>query len=205
MTIMASFPAVSDRRGRNRLVRSCSVTAAVAGLALFAAGCGGSSGPGVAGVASTTDSTTTAASSGGSPSSSGTLAKQEAYAKCMRSHGITDFPDPTPDSSGGGGFDINGSPGSDLNPNLPRYQAADTACKPLLPSGGVSRPVGAVQEQAWLKWAACIRSHGIPTFPDPSFAGGGVKLASGSGVKPNSPQFAAAQKACTRLYPSSTK
>jgi hypothetical protein len=47
-----------------------------------------------------------------------------AYAKCMREHGITDFPDPQP----GGGLDISASQGSDLDPNNPRFQAANKAC-----------------------------------------------------------------------------
>ena len=54
------------------------------------------------------------------------------YARCMRAHGIPDFPDPQP----GGGFSIKQTPGSDLNPNSPLYEAADNACKHYLPGGG---------------------------------------------------------------------
>ena len=60
------------------------------------------------------------------------LAQSLQYAECMRSHGITDFPDPQ--SSGGRvGFSITATPGSDLNPNNPHFQAAQTACEKLLP------------------------------------------------------------------------
>jgi hypothetical protein len=41
------------------------------------------------------------------------------FANCMRSHGITDFPDPMP----GGGFNIPG------NTNSPQFEAADNACQ----------------------------------------------------------------------------
>jgi hypothetical protein len=52
--------------------------------------------------------------------------------QCMRDHGIKDFPDPS--SSGGGiSMRINGSPGSDLNPSDPLFQAAQKACMPNAP------------------------------------------------------------------------
>ncbi|HEX6488264.1 MAG TPA: hypothetical protein VF137_05230 [Candidatus Dormibacteraeota bacterium] len=54
------------------------------------------------------------------------------YSACMRSHGITDFPDPD-FSNGGGGFQISGGPGSDLNPRSPSFQAAQQACQSFLP------------------------------------------------------------------------
>jgi hypothetical protein len=46
------------------------------------------------------------------------------YSKCMRAHGISDFPDPNAE----GGIDLNAEPGSDLDPNNPQFQAADKAC-----------------------------------------------------------------------------
>lgn len=54
---------------------------------------------------------------------------------------------------------------------------------------------------AALKFARCMRTHGVPNFPDPSTAGGGIKIQLGSGLKPFSPAFQAAQKACRRLLP----
>ena len=84
-------------------------------LAAFAAACGGSNSPGVAGSGSTV--------------SSSRMAQAVAYARCMRSHGVPDFPDPTPVPGGGIAFQINGGPGSDLNHNNPRFNAADGACQ----------------------------------------------------------------------------
>jgi hypothetical protein len=62
------------------------------------------------------------------------------FSECMRSHGITDFPDPQVSSSGGGtriGISLGGGgkgSSSNLNPNNPQFQAAQKACQALLPS-----------------------------------------------------------------------
>jgi hypothetical protein len=59
-----------------------------------------------------------------------------------------------------------------------------------------------MQAQA-LKFSSCMRSHGEPNFPDPTFSGGGVslKISASSGIEPTSPQFQAAQKACQKNLP----
>ncbi|MGH9125374.1 MAG: hypothetical protein ACRDZ8_11715 [Acidimicrobiales bacterium] len=46
------------------------------------------------------------------------------FSKCMRAHGISDFPDPS-----NGGLALKGGPGSDLNPNDPGFQNAQKACQ----------------------------------------------------------------------------
>lgn len=51
-----------------------------------------------------------------------------------------------------------------------------------------------------LKFADCMRAHGVPSFPDPSGEGGGVDLA-GTGIDPQSPAFRSARTACARLAP----
>jgi hypothetical protein len=52
--------------------------------------------------------------------------------ECMRAHGIKDYPDPS--SSGGRiSMQINGSAGSDLNPNNPAFQRAQKICMPNAP------------------------------------------------------------------------
>jgi hypothetical protein len=48
-----------------------------------------------------------------------------------------------------------------------------------------------------LKLAQCMRSHGVPGFPDPRPNGGGLII--GSNINPQSPAFISAQKACTKL------
>jgi hypothetical protein len=53
-------------------------------------------------------------------------------AQCMRAHGITDYPDPQ--SKGGRvSISLHSSPGSDLNPNDPAFQAAQKVCMPNAP------------------------------------------------------------------------
>jgi hypothetical protein len=134
------------------------------------------------------------------------LAKLEAYAGCMRSHGVASFPDPTVGSNGGGGFQLRSGPGGNgIDPQSTVFQAADKACKPLLPNGGVAPPLSAAQQQKFLNWAACIRTHGVPSFPDPVFSGGGVRISvggpGGPGPDKNGSAFQAAQTACKSLMP----
>lgn len=132
----------------------------------------------------------TPASDHGPASGNTVLPKMEDYAKCMRSHGIKDFPDPVSNPDGtGGGFNINGGPGSDLNHNDPRFQAANQACQSLLPQP----PVPSAQRIAGLvKLAACMRTHGFPNFPDPDSSGG----FDSSKFDTNSPQFESAMQTC---------
>ncbi len=121
------------------------------------------------------------------------------YAQCMRAHGVPDFPDPV-----NGGFHITSGPGSDLDPGSPQFAAADSACKALSPEGHAGTGTVDPQLQAKaLAYAACIRSHGVPGYPDPVFVGGSIREAvrAGSGVDPNSPLFVAAQNACQSLQP----
>jgi hypothetical protein len=64
------------------------------------------------------------------------------FSKCMRAHGITDFPDPT--FSTGGGIQMKIQAKGGLNPNDPRFQAAQKACRGRLGlgKGGGTTSVG---------------------------------------------------------------
>jgi hypothetical protein len=44
-----------------------------------------------------------------------------------------------------------------------------------------------------------MRSHGVPSFPDPS--GLGIHIGPGAGIDPSSPAFKSAQVACRKLLP----
>jgi hypothetical protein len=48
-----------------------------------------------------------------------------------------------------------------------------------------------------LRFARCMRTHGVPSFPDPTSRG----IALSSAVDPSSPQFQSAQQACKSLLP----
>lgn len=52
-----------------------------------------------------------------------------------------------------------------------------------------------------LELSQCMRSHGVPNFPDPG-PGGGLQVNSQSGINPQAPAFQAAQRACRRFAPS---
>jgi hypothetical protein len=52
-----------------------------------------------------------------------------------------------------------------------------------------------------LKFAQCMRAHGLSNFPDPGSAGGIQIGGPGSNLNPQSPAFQSAQKACAKYAP----
>jgi hypothetical protein len=129
-----------------------------------------------------------------------------AYSQCMRSHGVPEFPEPTEGKLIVHRSDHNGHV-TGFNRESAQFQAAQKACGKLAPNGGKA-PSAAEQakmQEGALNFSKCMRSHGVPNFPDPEFhSGGGVGIrigGKGSGIDPNSPQFQAAQKACRSLMP----
>jgi hypothetical protein len=170
----------------SRARRRATILAVTASIALLTAACGGS--PSSAG----------SAGSGGSPNAGASAqSRQLAFARCMRSHGVTDYPD-----SGG---PIQASPGRDLDPGNPAYRAAQQACQSLGPTENLT-PAQAAQDNAdALKFSQCMRSHGITKYPDPQAGIGGNDTINLTGIDLNSPQFLAAQQACRRYVPPNGK
>jgi hypothetical protein len=121
----------------------------------------------------------------------------------MRVHGVPNFPDPVQSGNGRVGLQISAVPGKGgLGLNSPAFQSAQQACKKLLPNGGNPPKLSAGEKQQFLKFAACMRTHGVPSFPDPTFSGGGVRVQiGGPGVSPSSPAFKAAQQSCRAYSP----
>ena len=154
----------------HRWPRRTVVPAAAAGIVLLAAACGGGSSPPVA-------------------AGSSNLQKALAYARCMRSHGAPNWPDP----NNQGQFFKTAADGAKFHAPASAYKA----CVQLLPDHGQITP--AVQHQVTLlalKFAGCMRSHGIPDFPDPT--GGGFEFLPPAGFNPQSPRVQAAQHACRK-------
>lgn len=141
--------------------RACLLIAAAVVSAAVVAGCGGSSpNPTTASGGSTASksSAASASSSGPSASAPGALA----FARCMRANGVPNFPDPTP----GGGFAFQAPVSS------PALKGAQAKCQKLLPGGGPPGPGSKTHPSAQtlgklLKIAECMRTHGVPQFPDP--------------------------------------
>jgi hypothetical protein len=137
---------------------------------------------------------------------SGQFALGVEYSDCMRSHGISNFPDPT--SLGGGvHFHI---PDNSINPYSPSFKTAHSDCSKLLPGPGPGTQHPSEQSIAQtLEVSECMRRHGVSGFPDPTLTMpsnpnadslvkdiGGVVLAVPSTINPGSPAFKEAAAAC---------
>jgi hypothetical protein len=137
------------------------------GLAILAAGCGGTN---------------------LSPKQS-EAAKRLAFSRCVRAHGIADFPD----VRGDGAFTI---PRDDRN--SPLLKSATRSCTSLLPPDQL---VSAATQARWRaqggRFARCMRAHGVVGFPDPGPTGVIDLVHAGPVVR--QPGYAAAQSACRSL------
>jgi hypothetical protein len=142
----------------NRTRRPLAALAVLATVALTSA-CGSSAPAG-------TGSSTGKAGSTGSAGNR-TLARAQAgvkFAACMRSHGVSTFPDPT----ASGNFTIDEvANGSSVDTSTPTFTRAIGACKALEPAGFTGGGRSSAQQAAALKFAQCIRENGVPDFPDP--------------------------------------
>jgi hypothetical protein len=179
------------RRSWLRPARTAKAIIATAVLALLAAACSSGS--------------PSSAGSGDPSSAGGSVNSQKAlaYSRCMRSHGVPDFPDANNSNELPDGL-----PKVDpqqLGVSSSQYQAAQQACTRLLPNGGqMSQTQSQRDLRAMLRFARCIRSHGVPTWPDPTYdsaAGWGFNLVHVHGFDPNSPQIDQKMSECSRALP----
>jgi hypothetical protein len=150
------------RRARPPTARITAAIIAAAGLALLAAACSGSPpSTGAGGSANAGDSSS-------SPSA-------VSYSNCMRSHGVPNYPDPSNGQLPKGGAQAFGVSSS-------VFSTAQSACHSLLPNAGSFQeqasqctlagdcPPAVVQQMMTTdrKFAQCMRSHGVPNWPDPT-------------------------------------
>ena len=139
--------------------------------------------------------------SGGSPNAGGSATSPSAVAwiQCVRSHGVPDFPGP--DSSG---QIPKIASGQQVGVSDSQFNAAQTACQSLWP---YQAPTQAQQQQQLaddLKFAQCMRSHGVPDFPDPTTVptGRGIRHQhQQDGIDPRSPQILAKARVCQHVLP----
>ena len=116
----------------------------------------------------------------------------------MRSHGLPSYPDPQVSQSAGHS-QMTISPGG-LDPNSPAFMSATRACGHLMPGGGVPAAASPQELAQDVRFAACMRTNGVPSFPDPGRDGA---FTLPSGIDQQGPQFQRATKACARVEPSS--
>jgi len=175
--------------------RSAATVIATAALVLLAAACDGSP-----------PATRSGAAANTARSSNSQLL---AYSQCMRSHGVPNYPDPSSEGEVPKGsaqvFGVSSS----------RYQAAQAACAHLLSAtvGSIQQceatgdcPMAVVQQALTVmrKYARCIRSHGVPNWPDPAVDSEGRPFFDVSSVGityqyTHSPLFASKDRECERL------
>jgi hypothetical protein len=160
-TTTATVPARSRQVRRSRLAR-LGFAAIIASLTLLVTACGGRPPDGDA---ARLGSTTTSATQGGSVTgATDKFAAWLAYARCMRSRGVPNFPDPTQVD---GGIQISGSQAG-LDPHSPAFMAAEQSCRHLQPSGSQLSNTAYQQRELdrMLRLSRCIRAHHITGFPD---------------------------------------
>jgi hypothetical protein len=137
-----------------------------------------------------------------SPSGSATSTSQGpgaaafAFSHCMRTHGVSGFPDPK----------VSVTPGStsvimhvtSAVAHSPHLKSAQQTCGHLLPGPQNRTPAEQhARAQALLAFARCLRSHGIPNFPDPDSQGQlSAQTINAAGVDLHAPGFLTAAKAC---------
>jgi hypothetical protein len=148
-----------------------------------------------------------AACSGSSPETNtfapgATHGQMLAFAKCMRSNGVAQFPDP--DRQG----NFNNATIQALVSNNSQGRNALFQCRSVLPNAGTGLTVEQIQQiqeqnlRQAVKAASCMRAHGIENFADPS----GSTQASGVNWQPvfqadlnvNTPSYKAAYDACQK-------
>jgi hypothetical protein len=182
-------------------IQAARTAAAMAALVLLAA-CGGSP-------ANTGSSVNT-----GSPANVGSSAHSQsavAFSHCMRSHGLPDYPDPS------GNGTLPKTSAQLLGVSSSAFDAAQRACQQLLPATGGSLTASSIQQcylafvcpQALVQqalsagrvFAQCMRSHGVPYWPDPTLDAQGRPLFNINVPRPQPAQVTAAGNECSRLDP----
>jgi len=167
--------------------------ALAAALTLLAGGCGSSSST------STSTSTVEAAPVGARAPSPGEIQARLNLAKCARANGI-DLPDPSANGTFGPG-------NSSIANVVTRYgqtkvNAVEQACRQYLvvafPNLALTPAQREQRLQTLFRFAACMRSHGVPNFPDP---GSGKVTINPGEINPNAPAFKSAVTQCQSLLP----
>ena len=180
--------AAGPRPARARVCRVGIAVVAILSTGALAAACGGAS-------------STTGHSAAPSGITASLANRALAYSDCMRTHGEPNMPDPT---FAGRHATLEITASSGIDPSSPQFIAATNACRHLVSKGGASpQPTITPADQAdYLKGVACMRSHGVPRFPEPVFQNHTVTFnAAGLRIDTHSSQYTRAVRICEKLIP----
>jgi hypothetical protein len=117
----------------------------------------------------------------------------------MRSHGVPNFPDP----NSTGGFDKTTL--HQLSATSSQYQPATQSCAHLLPNGGDEPTQAQLQQQlsAMRRFTQCMRSHGVPNWPDPTLDADGRLVFHSQSIDYNAPPISTKISYCVHVFPTS--
>jgi hypothetical protein len=142
--------------------------------------------------------------SGGSAGATATTSGQQAavriwreLVRCARANGMPNLPDPQLDSNGRANFP-NGTPDPPASVRRACQSIYDRL--PASARGDEERPPTDIQ--ALLRFARCMRQHGVTDFPDPK-ADGTFPIAGTSLGHGKTPRIVGAMRACGQLNPDS--
>ena len=176
----------SRRPARSSPIRRCAIGAGTAlALARPSPGCGGSS---------PTNTTGKSASSGG------IAASAFRFVACMRTHGYPNTPDPQVSTSSNGGTIIRIRAVQHTGPKHP--PAIPKPCRGIMPNPQNASPQqqaaqDAARRAGLLSFAACMRTHGVKSFPDPTSQGQlTIEMIDAANIDLHTPPTLAAIKAC---------
>jgi len=182
MTILTQSPRTSLGRIKRRLPRLAFAALLFVMSGALLAACGG-------------DPSSTSSGTGGTGGQSSANQSGIKFASCMRANGVSNFPDSAVTVKDGR-TEVNLPPGI---ANSSQFQSAMQSCRKDLPNGG-NGVASHSNTQKLIKFANCMRAHGVPKFPEPN-AQGREQITGSSGVNPNSPQFQSALATCQHLLP----
>ncbi len=131
-------------------------------------------------------------------SSSNNATQALAFAKCMRTGGVSSFPDPGTVSGPAnsiGGVEIPPT----INMQSPAFVSAMSSCKRLIPAlSHKGPPITASMKASLIAHAQCMRTHGVPGYQDPTFPPGGGIMVTDAGTDPQSPAYRQAEAVCAK-------
>jgi hypothetical protein len=161
------------------------VAVAVGVVVVLVAGLAGCSAPGGSGAATTTTS-----------GQQDVAALWRELVRCARANGMPNLADPQIDSNGRANFP-NGTP----EPPASVRRACQSIYDRLPPSARDDNDRPPADMQALLRFARCMREHGVTDFPDPDAEGNFSVPPGSTGLGPKNPSFQRALQACRQLDP----